>query len=285
MPPTTTKKKKPAKPKRIVMPTEAEINDAEKDVAAWVKDFSQDWAIAAIEALQQAPWPEKKEIPEWLGVLVEGVEWAVVALAPEIGAAITLANTVLGTGGKVKTVAVGVGILKPMEDPDIKRTFSDSLGSFRGKVEERIKDKFRRDWATDLALLRKDTPSKTLEEQMAYIWLQMFPVIDYDTEKYNNLKYAIIRALAAAIPVFKQQLAEYRDAAEKCRGLETQKLVGSFSGGTARWQYTGTAEKEACLAAIPGTFNPIFQFTLTNAEGKVKRAPMVLTWMSMCTKY
>lgn len=278
MPPTTTKKKKPAKPKRIAMPTEAEINAAEKDVTFWVHEHMQEWAIYAIKALNEAPWPEKKETPEWVGVLVEGFEWAVVAMAPQIGAALVTAKALLG---KAATVASSTGLVKKPDETDIKKIFSDGLDRFRGQVEERIKKLFLRDWATDVALLRKDNPAKRLEEQLAYIWLQMFPMIDYDADKYFNLKSAIIRALAAAIPVFQQQL---RDHAALSGACEAKAIRVTGGGRIAFDAVINQDEVDACYAALPA-FTPKVSFKLTAAEGKVSRAPMVLTWMSMCTKY
>jgi hypothetical protein len=48
---------------------------------------------------------------------------------------------------------------------------------------------------------------------------------------------------------------------------------------------TNKAEVDACYAAIPTKFTPNVPFKMTDADGKVKRAPIALTWMSMCTKY
>lgn len=281
--PPTTKKKKPAKPPRIVPPTKDEIDAAEKDVTAWVEDNMRDWAIYSLKALQEAPWPEKKEIPEWVGILAEGLEWAVVALAPEIGAAIEAGKAAFDVAGKARTFAQSTGVIKPMEEPNIKQIFSDGIDKFRGVVEKRIKDKLVRDWATDVALLRKDKPAKTASEQKAYIWLQMFPVIDYDTDRYYNLKQGIIRALSTAIPVFQQQLADYNLAPATCNGMARRKFQGSIAN--MRVVTENQAEVDACYAAIPDKFTPNLSFKMTDAEGKVKRAPMVLTWMSMCTKY
>jgi hypothetical protein len=275
-------KVKRAKPVKIHPPSATEVAAAKKDVTEWVEDNMRDWAIYSIKALQEAPWPPKPEIPEWIGILAEGVEWAVVALAPEIEAIVEAAKTAIDVTGKVITFATSTGIVAPMEQPDIKQIFSDGIDRFRGKVEKKIKDNFVHDWATDVALLRKDKPAKTDAEQKAYTWLQMFPQIDYDDDRYYNLKVGIVGAIAAAIPVYKQQLSDYGALQSDCDAKAVK-----FVGGGQNFSFEAVVnqpEVDACYASLP-PFQPHVSFKMPAKDGKVKRAPMASLWMSMCTKY
>jgi hypothetical protein len=151
----------------------------------------------------------------WWIALGGNLLWAAASLLdPAVAAEQALIILMSHTGGVVASGAVQKAWGQPDSPEGAKTIIRQKVAKARGELDKHYQEK-RREWGSRFERLQDWDQSDgiLLDQFNAYIWKQMFPLIPFDADRFDQIRLVAVEAVQSAVADYNRQWTEFKRSA------------------------------------------------------------------------